>query len=41
MQKTIKVKPSQQQNITKEADGSLTVHLKSYPVDSTNEELNY
>lgn len=41
MQKTIKVKPnSKQQKITEEADGSLTIHLKSPPVDGkANEEL--
>lgn len=41
MQKTIKVKPnSKQQKITEEADGSLTINLKSPPVDSrANEEL--
>lgn len=37
----IKVKPnSKQQNIQEEPDGSLTVHLKSPPVDGkANEEL--
>jgi len=41
MQKTIKVKPnSKQQKITEEGDGSLTIHLKSPPVDGkANEEL--
>lgn len=41
MQKTIKVKPnSKQQKITEETDGSLTIHLKSPPVDGkANEEL--
>lgn len=41
MQKTIKVKPSsQQQSIKEEADGSLTINLKSPPVDGkANEEL--
>lgn len=41
MQKTIKVKPnSKQQKITEEADGSLTIHLKSPPVNGkANEEL--
>lgn len=37
---SIKVKPnSQQQSIKEEADGSLTINLKSPPVDGTNEEL--
>lgn len=37
----VKVKPnSKQQNIAEEADGSLTVHLKSPPVDGkANQEL--
>jgi len=41
MKKQIKVKPnSKQQSIQEEADGSLTVHLKSPPVDGkANEEL--
>ncbi|XWK89293.1 MAG: DUF167 domain-containing protein [Phormidium sp.] len=41
MKKQVKVKPnSKQQNIQEEADGSLTVHLKSPPVDGkANEEL--
>ncbi|MEA5550794.1 DUF167 domain-containing protein [Anabaena cylindrica UHCC 0172] len=41
MQKKVKVKPnSQQQKITEQEDGSLTVHLKSPPVDGkANEEL--
>jgi uncharacterized protein (TIGR00251 family) len=41
MQKRVKVKPnSKQQAIKEEADGSLTVHLKSPPVDGkANEEL--
>ena len=41
MQKNIKVKPkSTQQKSTEEADGSLTINLKSPPVDSkTNQEL--
>lgn len=41
MQKRVKVKPnSQQQKITEEDDGSLTVHLKSPPVDGkANAEL--
>jgi len=41
MKKQVKVKPnSQQQNIQEEADGSLTVHLKSPPVDGkANQEL--
>ncbi|MEA5576329.1 DUF167 domain-containing protein [Anabaena sp. UHCC 0451] len=41
MQKKVKVKPnSKQQKIIEEADGSLTVHLKSPPVDGkANEEL--
>ncbi len=41
MQKKIKVKPSSKiQKIQEEADGSLTVHLKSPPVDGkANEEL--
>ncbi|MBW4663381.1 MAG: DUF167 domain-containing protein [Chroococcus sp. CMT-3BRIN-NPC107] len=41
MQKSIKVKPnSSQQKITEETDGSLTISLKSPPVDGkANEEL--
>ncbi|MGB3758899.1 MAG: DUF167 domain-containing protein [Rivularia sp. (in: cyanobacteria)] len=41
MQKIIKVKPnSNQQQIIDEADGSLTIRLKSPPVDGkANEEL--
>ena len=41
MQKRIKVKPnSQQQKIIKEADGSLSISLKSPPVNGkANEEL--
>ncbi|HEY9873033.1 MAG TPA: DUF167 domain-containing protein [Candidatus Obscuribacterales bacterium] len=41
MKKQLKVKPnSKQQNIHEAADGSLTVHLKSPPVDGkANEEL--
>lgn len=41
MKKQVKVKPnSKQQNIQEEADGSLTVNLKSPPVDGkANEEL--
>ncbi|MDV2990860.1 MAG: hypothetical protein N4J56_000514 [Chroococcidiopsis sp. SAG 2025] len=41
MQKKVKVKPnSKQQAIEEEADGSLTVHLKSSPVDGkANQEL--
>ena len=41
MQKSIKVKPnSQQQKIIEEADGSLSISLKSPPVDGkANEEL--
>lgn len=41
MQKRVKVKPnSKQQNIKQEADGSLTINLKSPPVDGkANEEL--
>ena len=41
MQKRVKVKPnSKQQKIVEELDGSLTVHLKSPPVDGrANEEL--
>ena len=41
IQKSIKVKPnSQQQKIIEEADGSLTISLKSPPVDGkANEEL--
>jgi uncharacterized protein len=41
MQKKVKVKPnSKVQKITEEPDGSLTVHLKSPPVDGkANEEL--
>jgi uncharacterized protein len=38
---TVKVKPnSKQQNIQEQPDGSLTVHLKSPPVDGkANQEL--
>ena len=41
MQKSIKVKPnSQQQKIIEEADGSLSISLKSPPVDGkANEKL--
>ena len=41
MQKRVKVKPnSKQQSIKEETDGSLTIHLKSPPVDGkANEEL--
>jgi uncharacterized protein (TIGR00251 family) len=41
MQKKVKVKPnSKQQKIEEQADGSLTVHLKSPPVDGkANAEL--
>ena len=41
MKKQVKVKPnSKQQKIEEAADGSLTVHLKSPPVDGkANEEL--
>ena len=41
MQKQVKVKPnSKQQNIEEAADGGLTVHLKSPPVDGkANKEL--
>ena len=41
MQKKVKVKPnSKQQKIEEQADGSLTVYLKSPPVDGkANEEL--
>ncbi|MBO3463632.1 DUF167 domain-containing protein [Aetokthonos hydrillicola Thurmond2011] len=41
MQKKVKVKPnSKVQKIQEEADGSLTVHLKSPPVDGkANQEL--
>ncbi len=41
MQKIVKVKPnSKQQQIIDEADGSLTIRLKSPPVDGkANEEL--
>ncbi|MEH2090393.1 DUF167 domain-containing protein [Nostoc sp.] len=41
MQKTVKVKPnSKQQRIEEQPDGSLTVYLKSPPVDGkANEEL--
>lgn len=41
MQKKVKVKPnSKQQKIEEQPDGSLTVHLKSPPVDGkANEEL--
>ena len=42
MQKRVKVKPnSKRQSIQEEADGSLTVHLKSPPIDGkANEELS-
>ncbi|MDM9382936.1 DUF167 domain-containing protein [Chlorogloeopsis sp. ULAP01] len=41
MQKKVKVKPNSKiQKIEEEADGSLTVHLKSPPVDGkANQEL--
>ncbi|MBU7584202.1 MAG: DUF167 domain-containing protein [Nostoc sp. TH1S01] len=41
MQKKVKVKPnSKQQKVEEQADGSLTVYLKSPPVDGkANEEL--
>ncbi len=41
MQKQVKVKPnSKTQKLVEETDGSLTVHLKSPPVDGkANEEL--
>ncbi|MBH8562178.1 DUF167 domain-containing protein [Nostoc sp. CENA67] len=41
MQKKVKVKPnSKQQKIEEQTDGSLTVHLKSPPLDGkANEEL--
>jgi uncharacterized protein (TIGR00251 family) len=41
MQKQVKVNPnSKKQNIEESADGSLTVHLKSPPVDGkANKEL--
>jgi uncharacterized protein (TIGR00251 family) len=41
MKKTVKVKPnSKKQAIVEEEDGSLTVHLKSPPVDGkANKEL--
>jgi uncharacterized protein (TIGR00251 family) len=41
MQKKVKVKPNSKiEKIEEEADGSLTVHLKSPPVDGkANEEL--
>lgn len=41
MQKQVKVKPnSKKQSIEESADGSLTVHLKSPPVDGkANKEL--
>jgi uncharacterized protein len=41
MQKKVKVKPnSKQQKIAEQTDGSLTVYLKSPPVDGkANEEL--
>lgn len=41
MQKKVKVTPnSKQQAIAEEADGSLTIHLKSLPVDGkANQEL--
>lgn len=41
MQKRVKVKPnSKQQKIEEQADGTLTVYLKSSPVDGkANEEL--
>lgn len=41
MQKKVKVKPNaKQQKIAEQSDGSLTIHLKSPPVDGkANEEL--
>jgi uncharacterized protein (TIGR00251 family) len=41
MKKSVKVKPnSKQQSIIEEEDGSLTVHLKSPPVDGkANKEI--
>ncbi|MBE9211602.1 YggU family protein [Plectonema cf. radiosum LEGE 06105] len=41
MQQRVKVKPNcKQQKIVEEEDGSLTIHLKSPPVDGkANEEL--
>ena len=41
MQKQVKVKPnSRKQNIEESTDGSLTIHLKSPPVDGkANKEL--
>lgn len=41
MQKRVKVKPnSKQQSVKEETDGSLTIHLKSPPVDGkANGEL--
>jgi uncharacterized protein len=41
MHKRVKVKPnSKQQAINEEADGSLTIHLKSPPIDGkANKEL--
>lgn len=41
MRKPIKVKPnSKQQSLVEEPDGSLTIHLKSPPVDGkANQEL--
>lgn len=41
MQKRVKVKPnSKNQNIKEETDGSLTIHLKSPPLNGkANEEL--
>lgn len=41
MQKSVKVKPnSKRQSIEEQTDGSLTVHLKSPPVDGkANQEL--
>lgn len=41
MQRRVKVKPnSKHQSIKEEIDGSITIHLKSPPVDGkTNEEL--
>ncbi len=41
MKKSVKVKPnSKKQSIIEEVDGSLTVHLKSLPVDGkANKEL--
>jgi uncharacterized protein len=39
MQKKVKVKPnSKQQNIEEQSDGSLTVYLKSPPVDGKANE---